>query len=178
MQVLFKAASYPNTKRDTLLFFSNFLKTLSRHGVGNSIPSQFNPSDCLMSSFVTRWGFFSTGFRAMLTAHLKHSSLSFSMLIRAFLFKILLGNGMWEDPLRDLSLLRVIFNLTTLQHPPAPVLEVRRERFQHLRDHPLVHFFKVRGLKDGCLELTEACSSLVTSPVAGSTLIIMQIRLS
>ena len=96
-----------------LLFFSNFLKTLSRHGVGNCISSQFDSLDCLWSSFVTRWGFFSTGFKALVTVHLKHSS-SFSMLIRAFLFEILLGNGMWEDALRGLSLLRVISSLTTL----------------------------------------------------------------
>ena len=38
-----------------------------------------------------------------------------------------------------------------LQHPTAPVPEVRRERFQHLRNHPLVHFFQVCGLKDGLL---------------------------
>ena len=154
MNVLFTVSSCPNTSRNTLLFLSNFLKTLSRHGVENSIPSQFNSSDCSLSSFVTRWGFFSTGFKALVIAHLKHSSSSFSMLIRAFLFEILFGNSMWEDPLRGLSLLRVMSNLTTLfniqpQHPAVP--EVRRRRFQHLRDHPLVHFFQVRGPEDGFL---------------------------
>ena len=146
MYVLFTVTSCPNTKRDTPLFLSNFLKTLSEHGVGDSIPSQFSSSDCFLSSLVTCCGSLSTGFRPLVTAHLKHSSSSFFMLIRAFLFAMTLGNSMWEDPLRGLSLLRVMSNLTALFNiQPLPFL--RYVACNHL----LVHGFQIRGLKHGLL---------------------------
>ena len=178
MNVLFMVASCPNTKRDTSLFFSNFLKTLFRHGIENSIPLQSNSSDYFRSSFVTRWRFFSTGFKALVTAQLKHSSSSFSMLIRAFLFEILSGNGMWDDPLRGLSLLKVMSSLTTLFNTqPLPFFRYVANASSILANILSYTSSKSVGPKMiSCLELNEACSSFVTSPVTGSTLTITQIR--
>ena len=180
MYVLFTVSSCPNTKRDTLLFLSNFLNTLSRHGVGNSIPSQSNSSDCFRSSFVTRWGSLSTGFRALVTAHLKHSSSSFFMLIRAFLIAMTLGNSLWEDPLRGFSLLRVMSNLTTFFNiQPLPFLGYVANAFSIFATIlPYTSSRSVGPKMGSCLELNEDCSSFVTSPVAGSTLTITLIRLS
>ena len=50
-----------------------------------------------------------------------------------------------------------------LQHPTTPVLQVRRERFQHLRNHPIVRGFQIRGLKDELLPGVERGLLLVSN---------------
>ena len=87
---------------------------------------------------------------------------------------------MWDDPLRGLSLLRVMSSLTTFFNiQPLPFFRYVANASSIFATILSYTSSKSVDPKMGsCLELNEACSSFVTSPVAGSTLIITQIRLS
>ena len=101
----FRLSSALNTFTPMLLFSSNFF--ILFRCVRNSVPSQSNPLDCSLSSFEILSGFCSIGFSAQVTAHLKHSSSLFFILMIAFFLSIGLGRGLcplslsgWNSPTR------------------------------------------------------------------------------
>src|SRR5688572_16279631 len=96
-----------------LLFLSNLLITFASAATGNSIPYQLSSSDCLISSFVILYECSSTGFKALVTHHLKHSSSSFFILIIAFLLAKYSGSGIYELPFNGLYSTVSISNFKT-----------------------------------------------------------------
>src|SRR5688572_6784093 len=86
--------SLPKTLILILLFLSNLLITLASAATGNSTSDQSSSSDCLINSFVILSECSLTGFKALVTHHLKHSASSFFILIIPFLLIKHFGSGM------------------------------------------------------------------------------------
>ncbi len=122
---------------------------------------QSSSSDCFLSLLEILFWCFSTGFRALVTDHLRHLLSSFFMLMIAIFPLSFSGSGMYEDPPSGLYSITCISN--SFEPPTTTLFLIFRHTLQYFSD-TLSYISLTSSSESFVVVLLLKCASLIWLP--------------